>query len=459
MRGESSNYKELVSQVFARLRYQQGQGHWVVAALESRELLTLCLKKIKSLPAVTLIDASFIWTEPHSRRIKVKLTIQKEVDGGAVLQQTFVVEYVVNRNMCEACHRIEAKDFWTAMTQVRQKVPHKKTFFYLEQLLLKHKANTKCTNIKSVTGGLDFFFDKKDDARKLADFLVTVVPCRYITSERLISQDFSSNTYNYKNTFSVEIVPICKDDVVCLPKQLAAQMGSISQLCLCLRVTQQIYLIDPRTLKTCEVNAMNYFKYPFHAIAGTKQLVSFTVMDVEVKNDTSSRNHGRFSEKHVLADVWVVKTSELGVNESYVHCRTHLGHLLHCGDQVLGYDLKNSNFNDSNFDKFIEKHEDQGTDVILVKKIFGEKAERKANRKWKLRRLQIDGESMNEEARDFDDFADDIEEDPMSRAGINIYKDPAKISNAMAVDRDEQDDLTPKITLQEMLEDLAIDDE
>jgi NMD protein affecting ribosome stability and mRNA decay len=28
---------------------------------------------------VRLIDAGFIWTEPHSKRIKLKLTIQKEV--------------------------------------------------------------------------------------------------------------------------------------------------------------------------------------------------------------------------------------------------------------------------------------------------------------------------------------------------------------------------------------------
>ena len=26
-----------------------------------------------------LVDAGFVWTEPHSKRIKVKLTIQKEV--------------------------------------------------------------------------------------------------------------------------------------------------------------------------------------------------------------------------------------------------------------------------------------------------------------------------------------------------------------------------------------------
>lgn len=28
---------------------------------------------------VRLIDAGFLWTEPHSKRIKMKVTIQKEV--------------------------------------------------------------------------------------------------------------------------------------------------------------------------------------------------------------------------------------------------------------------------------------------------------------------------------------------------------------------------------------------
>ena len=27
-----------------------------------------------------LVDAGFIWTEPHSKRVKVKLTVQKEVN-------------------------------------------------------------------------------------------------------------------------------------------------------------------------------------------------------------------------------------------------------------------------------------------------------------------------------------------------------------------------------------------
>lgn len=42
--------------------------------------------------------------------------------NGAILQQVFVVEYVVQYQMCDDCHRVEAKDFWKAVVQVRQKV-------------------------------------------------------------------------------------------------------------------------------------------------------------------------------------------------------------------------------------------------------------------------------------------------------------------------------------------------
>ena len=37
------------------------------------------LKESSSSFQVRLVDAGFIWTEPHSKRLKVKLAIQKEV--------------------------------------------------------------------------------------------------------------------------------------------------------------------------------------------------------------------------------------------------------------------------------------------------------------------------------------------------------------------------------------------
>ena len=42
-----------------------------------------------------LIDASFIWTEPHSKRIKIKLVVQKEIQVGAILEQSSVTEFTI----------------------------------------------------------------------------------------------------------------------------------------------------------------------------------------------------------------------------------------------------------------------------------------------------------------------------------------------------------------------------
>ena len=52
-------------------RFLNPPKHWVACQPESKELLSICLKRIKGLNKVKLVDASFIWTEPHSRRLKV----------------------------------------------------------------------------------------------------------------------------------------------------------------------------------------------------------------------------------------------------------------------------------------------------------------------------------------------------------------------------------------------------
>ena len=73
---------------------------------------------------------------------------------------------------------------------------------------------------------------------------------RYKTGEELVSHDPKCNVFNYKHTYSVEIVPICKDEVVCLPPKLAQHLGNIGQLCVVYRVTQAIHIIDPNTCQS-----------------------------------------------------------------------------------------------------------------------------------------------------------------------------------------------------------------
>lgn len=357
-------------------RYQQDQGKWVRAELESNDLLTLCLKKLKGLNKVELIDASFIWTEPHSRRIKVKLTIQKEAVAGDVLRQVFEVEYVVNTQMCDLCHRIEAKDFWKAKVQVRQRLEHKKTLLYLEQLLSKTLHQFHCTKTKPVGEGIDFYFDRCDDARKIVEYMQKVIPCRYSMSQQLISHDNRSNVYNYKYTFSVEIVPICKDDIVCLPVATSKALGNIGRLCICTRVTHNIYLINPITLKSSEMNATIYYRQPFNPVTNSKRLTEYMVMDIDHLDkktiDKSAEPDAEGNGKYCLADVWLVRSSELGTNDTEIHCKTHLGNLLNAGDTVLGFDLANANLNNAELDDYQQSNGDRVPDVILLKKHYPE---------------------------------------------------------------------------------------
>lgn len=235
-------------------RYLNPPKAWTTCQPESKELMQICLKRIKGLNKVKLIDASFIWTEPHSKRLKLKLTIQKEVYSGVILQQVFVVEMVIHNFQCTNCHMVAAQNTWRAAVQVRQKVDHKRTFYLLEQLILKYKAHQQCVSVREVPDGVDFYFLCRHHAMKFQEFVVDVVPCRKkIASEQLISEDFNNNKINAKWTFSAEIIPVCKDDVICLHPKQYQQQGNLGPLVLCVGITSSLKLIDPVTMQRGEL--------------------------------------------------------------------------------------------------------------------------------------------------------------------------------------------------------------
>jgi len=89
----------------------------------------------------------WIWTEPHSMRLKIKITIQKEVLNGAVMQQAAIINFTIRNQQCNNCEAAYAQGSWHAVVQVRQRVSHKRTFFFLEQILLKHNAHSECIKI------------------------------------------------------------------------------------------------------------------------------------------------------------------------------------------------------------------------------------------------------------------------------------------------------------------------
>ncbi|KAI1765375.1 NMD3-domain-containing protein [Hypoxylon sp. FL1150] len=439
-------------------RWLQPPSSWVNAQPESRELLALCLKKL-SLNRTRIIDASFIWTEPHSRRIRVKLVVQAAVGDDRVMQQALEVIYVVAYQQCPECAKSYTANVWRASVQVRQKVLHKRTFLYLEQLILKHGAHRETINIKEAKDGIDFFFSARNQAEKFVDFLNSVVPVRVKKSQELISQDSHTAKKSYKFTFSVELIPICKDDLVALPIPLAKQIGNISPLGICYRIGTSINVLDPNTLQTADISGPVYWRSPFTSLADSQELVEFIVMDCEPVGPTKG--------KWVLGETQLARASDLGVNDKTYFARTHLGGLLHAGDSVMGYMLTGTNFNNPQFEAIEESHtySSRIPDVVIVKKHY---PNRRRNRKrhWKVKRMAKDeGELLPKKAdqdrmdREFEQFLQDIEEDEEFRQGVQLYKQPARkkqvdeMSVATTDDGGDGGGDLPQVDMDELLED------
>jgi nonsense-mediated mRNA decay protein 3 len=417
----------------------------------------------------------------------VKITIQTEAFQGTIVQQQFEVEYVVANQQCAGCAKSYTHHSWQASVQVRQKVPHKRTFLYLEQLILKHNAHKDTVNIKEVNEGLDFYFAKRNEAERMLSFLQSqylplclvgaslltatgVVPCTVKKSHELISMDIHTSTSSYKFNFSVSIIPICKDDLVALPIKLARSLSDISPLVICHRVGTSINLMDPCTLRTADLPSSVYWRQPFPNLADTTELREFIILDIESTGHTNGR--------YLLSEATVARASDLGSNDTTYFTRTHLGGVLHVGDSVLGYHLSGTQFNNDQFDA-IENSNQYGStipDVVLIKKHYVRSKKSKA-RSWRLKRMAREHEEEataavvnvptnkrqeQEQARmeqDYEMFLRDVEEDQELRQTLDLYKNRQYQARPDQMDEDDDEDMdedgnaVPKINMDELLDD------
>ena len=386
--------------------------------------------------------------------------MQQEAYEGTILQQTFETEFVQQYKQCPDCAKSYTHNTWRAVVQVRQKVPHKRTFLYLEQMILKQGAHRETINIKEVPNGIDFFFSQRNHAEKFVDFLSSVSPVKTKKSQELISQDVHTSSKSYKFTFSCELVPICKDDLVALPIKLAKQIGNISPLVLCYRVGTAVNLLDPNTLQIADLSTPIYWRTPFSPIADVRDLVEFIIMDIE----PIGPQKGRF----LLAEATVARASDLGVNDTTYLVRTHLGSILHPGDSVMGYHLTGTQFNNEFFEAIEESKQYASTipDVVLVKKHYPERKKGKS-RNWKLKRLAREQSDMkprkqdeDRDEADYEQFLRDLEADPEFRLGMNMYKQEKREVEAMSVDTEGEDEglEIPMEQLIDEMEDVGLED-
>jgi nonsense-mediated mRNA decay protein 3 len=470
-------------------RWHKEAGKWIACDLESRELMALCLANVSGLRGADrrLVDAAWIWTEPHSMRLKVCLTIQREVEVGTILQQSFVVTYCVRNQQCIECQSEFRQGSWKSLVQVRQRVAHKRTFLYLEQLILKHEAHRGCLSIETYRDGMDFYFPDKSKSARFISFLEDVCPVKVKTSKKLVSTDDKNNIANFKYTNFVEICPLCKDDLLLLPAKLALKLGNISRLVLVKFVSNVIHLVDPYTGQQASMEPELFWRSPFRPLipAGRSRLTRYVVLGKEpflLRPNLSKRSTTSKLQSH-LALVTVSRESDLGTNDMQYEERSHIGYLLKAGDVCLGYDLQEIQFVDDEAEEFRSSR--AFSDVVVLRKLYGvaaEKTETSAvKRVWQLQRLPVDNIAVAGATRgarsanfpddaDEEDFMQEVEADRDMRHNINLYKSQDQgqrrniESSNMASDvnggddDDDDDDIDDdqKIRLSELLESLAL---
>ncbi|CAI2387566.1 unnamed protein product [Moneuplotes crassus] len=430
---------------------------WIYCDRESNEMLTLLLKKIKGMNKSTkILDASLVWTEPHSKRLKVKITISKEVLNNTVMRKTQVITFIEKNQQCDECKKSFTPHTWNAVVQLRQKVGHKRTFMFLEQLILKNKVHEKCLNVEEKDDGLNFYFRDKARAMGLMEFVQNQIVVRVKQSNKLVSHDEKKGTSNSKFTISIDIAPVCKDDLVLLPKKLSRDLGGIGPLVLCYKISKSINIVDVVTMETSEIDSASYWKNPFSSLITRPQAIAYVVRNIDNADFDVNESRAAKRNKFKFAEVEVQRYSEVGVNDQTYFSYTHLGEMLTYDDTVLGYDLESANFSDEQRD-LLENKKKQTPDVVLIRKGYPKTRAKRKNkkRKWKLKHLKADKQedidfldhlkskapkgskkaakhskkvkkeekSIANKNIDYELFLQDLEEDREMRGQVNIYKE------------------------------------
>ena len=402
--------------------FEKTPGNFKDVALESPELMAICLKHIPALtstsntsssfPKLSLMDAIFVWTEPNSMRIRLRVTVRTEVSNVRI-QQRCVVEFVIQWKQCPNCNREYTNRQWQALVQLRQRRDNhnnsgggssiddansgRRGLAVLEMALARNATIRKhVLSVDTCKQGFDFYFLGLSEAHQFSNYLARVAPLKIKTTKKLVSTDVKSNTANMKYTVACDMVPLCRDDLVLVHKSAKGKLAG--RLVLVTKMSSVVHLVDasPRRDRTKssefigEVAPETYYKggadKMYKVLASSRRLVRFIVLDTEplcgwdTARESSEIYQGPQSgiDKYALADVQVARESDFGENDETLHCVTHLGNLLQVGDVVLGYDLTTAVM--SGGVEWSMEHKCLNAsftmpDVVLVKKIQGTEKE------------------------------------------------------------------------------------
>jgi nonsense-mediated mRNA decay protein 3 len=219
-------------------------------------------------------------------------------------------------------------------------VQHKRTFLFLEQLILKHKAHEKTIGIAQTAEGLDFHFKTDSHALRLVSFIKDHFVARMKHNKQLISHNEQNADYFYKYTNFVELAPICRDDLVILPPKVQKQLGGIGPLILVYKMTTCVHVVDIKTMRTHEIASPKYWESQFGPICSRERLTEFIVLNIEDVDFDVETSRAAARNKFRMVRVELARESEFGNSNRTFMVHTHLGEHINFNDTVLCYDLE-----------------------------------------------------------------------------------------------------------------------
>ena len=252
---------------------------------ESSDMMKLCLSRIKSYDKkVKIIDSNFIYTEPHSKIIKIKVTLEKEIEKN-MITQSLVIDFKEKWLLCRDCQKVQTPHIWASCVQIRQRVPHKKTMLYLEQIILHNKMQKNALDFQEANDGFDFFFTTRREGEIFSNWLATVVPSKITYTKKYVS--LSTSTF----TYLVDVANVAKYDLFLLDKDSCTKLGGIGPLLVCTRLSSRTIFIDPRTFNYLYLDGNTFFKYKFKSFCNSNQLTEFLILDVYEEVDYKFGNN------------------------------------------------------------------------------------------------------------------------------------------------------------------------
>ncbi|EIJ89376.1 60S ribosomal export protein NMD3 [Nematocida parisii] len=302
------------------MRYSVPPSGWTTLRFEGPEMLAYLLKKVPELARMKLVDAYFIHSEEHSKRVRMRISIDRtgELNMCSVeYSQELEIMWVIKGKHCLDCARAASNQTWNCVVQLRQKSELKQTLLLLEQSILKAGLHEECTDIKGEQDGIDFFYMSRTACLKLVRFIEESVPTKVKSSEQLVKLDKKSNNSRYKFAYSVEIPALNLNDLLYVPVPLCKKL-SLTEMCIVLRISKSVLLADSKG-QVKDLSRIDYFKYSksIRVLGSSKAQSKFEVVEVDGYHKPSKST--QTTQGHTRSN------NSSGINNDQGHTRSNSG--------------------------------------------------------------------------------------------------------------------------------------